>query len=98
MARTKLARIVARLRKEYGRVEPPPVANAFELVLWEKIAYLATDERRFAAFEELRKRVGLTPDAIINAEPAVLREIAAIGGRVAIEDRARRMQDAAALV
>jgi endonuclease-3 len=94
----KLQRVVAQLRKEYGRLSPPPVKSAFELVLWEKVAYLATDERRRTAFEALRKRVGLTPDAIINADPAVLREIATLGGQVGAEERATRMQDAAALV
>lgn len=67
-------------------------------MLWEKVAYLAPDERRLAAFELLRERVGLTPQAILAATPSVLREIAAAGGKVGIEERARRMQDAAALV
>jgi len=94
----KLHRIVARLRKAYGRSVPPPAVTAFELVLWETVAYLATDERRARAFEALRTRVGLTPQAIIKADPAVLSEIAAIGGAVAVEDRARHMHDAAAYV
>ena len=95
---TKLARIVAGLRAHYGRVAPPPASNAFELVLWEKVAYLATDERRAQAFAALRQRVGLTPRAILDADPAVLREIAAMGGGVAIAERAAHMCDAANLV
>jgi endonuclease III len=97
-SRIKLRRIVALLRKEYGPAAPPPVSTAFELVLWEKVAYLATDERRALAFKALRKRVGTTPQAIIDADPTLLREIAAIGGGIEIEARARRMQDAAAFV
>jgi len=93
-----LHRVVDRLTAEYGRPEPPPADSAFALVLWEKVAYLAPDERRLAAFELLRERVGLTPQAILAATPSVLREIAAAGGKVGIEERARRMQDAAALV
>src|SRR4249920_645820 len=95
---TKLKRIVDGLRRQYGDVAPPPPANAFEHVLWEKVAYLATDTRRATAFEALRSRVGLTPQAIVAAHPAVLREIAAMGGSVAIDDRVRHMQDAAAMV
>ncbi|HXT17166.1 MAG TPA: hypothetical protein VN706_16130 [Gemmatimonadaceae bacterium] len=94
----RLHRVVDRLTAEYGRPEPPPADSAFALVLWEKVAYLAPDERRLAAFELLRERVGLTPQAILAATPSVLREIAAAGGKVGIEERARRMQDAAALV
>jgi endonuclease III len=95
---TKLKRVVQSLRAQHGPVAVPPPANAFEQVLWEKVAYLATDDRRAAAFEALRSRVGLTPEAILAARPAVLREVAAMGGSVAIDDRVRHMQDAAALV
>src|SRR6478609_160418 len=95
---TKLKRIVEGLRRQHGHVAPPPPANAFEHVLWEKVAYLATDARRASAFEALRSRVGLTPQAILAASPALLRQIAAVGGSVAVDDRVRHMQDAAALV
>lgn len=63
----KLQRIVAQLRDAYGPVAPPPADSAFALVLWEKVAYLATDEKRAAAFSALKKRVGLTPRAILDA-------------------------------
>lgn len=94
----RLERIVESLRGQHGPPSPPPADSAFALVLWEKVAYLAPDERRAAAFALLRDRVGLTPQAILGAEPRVLREIAAVGGKVGVEERARRMQDAAALV
>lgn len=95
---SKLTRIVAALRAAYGSVAPPPARTAFELVLWEKVAYLADDERRARAFEALRRRVGLTPQAILSAPMAELREIAAIGGPVGVLERAQRMRDAAELV
>ena len=94
----RLQRVVARLLEQHGRPAPPPADTAFGLVLWEKVAYLAPDERRAQAFELLRKRVGLTPEAILASKPSVLREIAAVGGRVEIDKRARNMQVAAALV
>jgi endonuclease III len=95
---TKLQRVVQLLRKQHGPVEPPPPTNAFEHILWEKVAYLATDDRRARAFDALRSQVGLTPEAILAARPAVLRKIAAMGGGVAVDDRVGHMQDAAALV
>src|SRR5258708_35285427 len=78
--KSKLAQIVDRLRAHYGPQSPPPARSAFELILWEKVAYLADDEKRAAAFQALRKRIGLTPKAILAADPSELREIAALGG------------------
>ena len=97
-APSKLARIVSALRRNYGDAKGPPAKTAFELVLWEKVAYLATDERRAKAFKILRRRIGLTPNAILRAEPELLREIFAEGGKVAVNDRVKHTQDAAALV
>ena len=94
----RLRRVVARLLEQHGRQSPPPADTAFALVLWEKVAYLAPDERRAKAFEMLRKRVGLTPLAILAAQPSILREIAGAGGKVEIEKRVQNMQVAAALV
>ena len=94
----RLQRVVARLLDQHGRQPAPPADTAFALVLWEKVAYLAPDERRAEAFEMLRQRVGLTPQAILAAKPSVLREITAAGGKVESEQRAQNMQVAAAMV
>jgi endonuclease III len=96
--RSKLSRIVEALRRHYGRVAPPPARNAFALVLWEKVAYLADDATRLAAFRALEARVGLAPHDVLAADPELLREIAALGGKVGIVERAQRMRDAAELV
>jgi len=98
MRHNRLHRLVARLLDQHGPQKPPPADTAFALVLWEKVAYLAPDARRAEAFEMLRKGVGLTPQAILAAKPSLLREIAAVGGKVEIENRARNMQVAAAIV
>ena len=95
---SRLSRIVAALRQHYGRVAPPPAKTAFALVLWEKVAYLADDATRLTAFRALEQRVGLTPGDIVSADPDLLREIAALGGKVGVVERARRMRDAAELV
>ena len=95
---SNLSRVVDGLRRHYGRVAPPPAKGAFALVLWEKVAYLADDATRRTAFRALEQRVGLTPRAILAADPELLREIAELGGKVGIVERAQRMRDAAELV
>lgn len=81
----RLPRLLDTLRQQHGPLSPPPAHNAFELVLWEKVAYLASDERRAAVFAQLRSRVGLTPDAILAANRTTIIEILAQGGMSAVE-------------
>jgi len=71
--------VTARLQSSYGRPKPPK-SDPLELILWENVAYLLTDQKREAAFETLRDRVGLTPKAILAAPQATLLEIAKMGG------------------
>jgi endonuclease-3 len=71
--------VIQRLQATYGRPKPPK-SDPFELILWENVVYLLSDERREAAFEALRERVGLTPKAILGAPQATLLEIAKMGG------------------
>jgi len=80
--------LIQKLRKFYGPVAAPPAKTAFALVLWEKVAYLATDAKRAAALASLSERIGLTPEKILAAKPATLTEIATLGG--AVEARGRR--------
>lgn len=94
----KLARIVSALKESYGPVAPPPAPSAFAVVLWEKVAYLAPDAKRVAAFRALEKHVGLTPQAILAAKRNDLEAICALGGAVGVAERARSMHDSAALV
>jgi endonuclease-3 len=67
------------LRKLYGRPGPEPARGPFELLLYENVAYLANDARRDEAFRLLRERVGLSPEKILAAAPATLREAASRG-------------------
>lgn len=67
------------LQSTFGRPKPPK-SDPFELILWENVAYLLSDERREAAFEALCQRVGRTPKAILGAPQATLLEIAKMGG------------------
>jgi len=97
-AKPRLQRVVSELAEFHGAQEAPAGKNAFELILWEKVAYLADDERRTRAFAALKRKVGTSPAAVANAKMSTLREVAAIGGAVGVEERAQRMQDAAQLV
>jgi endonuclease-3 len=90
--------VIDALREAYGRIAPPPAPSAFALILWEKVAYLASDAKRGAAFRALESRVGLTPEAILSADRGQLEAICELGGAVAFRDRARSMQESAALV
>ena len=67
------------------------------MVLWEQVAYLASDEKRSKAFEALRSRIGTSAVTIAGAGKAALVEIAALGGIFA-ELRAERIQESAAMV
>ena len=72
--------------------------DPFALVLWEQVAYLATDATRAEAFAALTRRVGLTPDAILDAPVATLETVCRIGGPIAFGDRAERMRTSARMV
>jgi len=96
--KSKLQLTVSALTDFHGAQEVPAAKNAFELILWEKVAYLADDETRARAFATLKQRVGTSPSAVASAKISVLREVAATGGAVGVEERAQRMQDAARLV
>lgn len=71
--------IVHRLESLYGRPKAK-VTDPWEMILWENVAYLQTDERREECFEALRERVGLKPEQILAAPDATLLEIAKMGG------------------
>lgn len=93
--RFALPRIVKQLQARYGKPRPLPAKSAFELILWENVAYLANDARRAQAFRDLKARVGTTPEAIAQAPEAVLVEIA--GGGILPEQQAGKLRVAAAL-
>jgi endonuclease III len=95
----KFAAVLRALKKHYGAPEPLPTKDPFELILWENVAYLAPPARRRAAFELLRRQVGLRPGDILAASQAVLERVTAHGilkarfadklracARIAIED------------
>ena len=90
--------LIRRLAEHFGPPPAPFVTEPFAQVLWEQVAYLATEARRREAFEALRTRVGLEPAAIAKARPATLTAIARVGGSIAPDVRAARMQRSAEMV
>lgn len=73
------AKLIDRLADFYGEPEPPAVTEPFAMVLWENVAYLASDAKRAEAFAELQDTVGLAPGDIRKAKDSVLLAIARKG-------------------
>src|SRR5215831_8924888 len=71
--------LVARLYHHYGSPPPPPSTDPLELIIWENIAYLASDERRAEAFATLKQAIGLRPEQILAAEHSALAAICKAG-------------------
>jgi endonuclease III len=90
----RLPRLVRSLKSHYGKIAPPPATDAFQLVAWEKVAYLATDERRAVTFQRLAREIGLTPRAVLAASRSELVDVLASGGINAAE-RASNLIEAA---
>jgi endonuclease-3 len=91
------SRVIAALEQHYGRPKPPLARGPFELILYENIAYLVSEDRREKAFRELRARIGTRPEDILVASLEELAAITALGG-IFPELRARRLQESARLV
>lgn len=77
---TALSKILDALEKESGAPIAAEPKGPLAQVLYENVAYLASDEKRAAAFDALRKRVGLDAKKILAAPPSRLREATALGG------------------
>jgi len=74
-----LSKLVDRLHQHYGAPAPPPSTDPLELIIWENIAYLASDERRAAAFAALKRDIGTRPEQILAAKHAALAGIGKAG-------------------
>ena len=62
-ATVTFSKLVDKLQQHYGSPAPPPSTDPLELIIWENIAYLASDERRAAAFAALKRDIGTRPGA-----------------------------------
>jgi endonuclease III len=73
------SRLIDLLAQHYGKPAPPDVIEPFAMILWENVAYLASDTRRASAFAELRAKTGLTPAGVRKAKDSTLLAIAGKG-------------------
>jgi endonuclease III len=89
-----LSKLIARLAKFYGKPNPPITTDPFELILFESVAYLVTDERREEAFKLLRKTVGTKPHEILAASNDALLRVTELGG-MQPDKRAARLREIA---
>jgi endonuclease III len=79
MASIALSKLVDRLQKHYGAPAPPPSTDPLELIIWENIAYLASDKRRAEAFATLKQTIGTRPEQILAAKHSALAAIGKAG-------------------
>jgi len=66
-SRPKLKETVAALEKLYGKPAPFPSSDPWELILRENASYLVDDATREEVFRSLKARVGVSPEAILDA-------------------------------
>ena len=75
MTRISLPLVVEQLEAHFGKQKPPKLDGPWEMILWENVAYLANDERRQAAFQTLKKRIGTEPTQVLSASDEALLEV-----------------------
>ena len=90
-----LQKIISQLSAHYGPPRPPISTDPFELILFENVAYLVSDERREAAFNLLRQtsRDRDRTNCLAAPNDALLR-VATLGG-MQPERRAARLREIA---
>jgi len=93
-AEPTLTTVIKALASRHGVPPRPTPKSAWDMIVWENVAYLTTDAKREAAFKELRRRIGLDPARILAAPPEQLREVC--GGAAGLAARcAEKLRDAA---
>jgi len=73
------SKLVDQLQQHYGSPAPPPSTDPLELVIWENIAYLASDKRRAEAFATLKQTIGTRPKQILATKHSALAAIGKAG-------------------
>jgi endonuclease-3 len=88
-----LAVILDVLTETYGEPASPPARSLFDLVLFENIAYLASDARREQAFKLLQTGIGTRPERILATPEAAL--VAVAGRGILPEHQASKLKEIA---
>lgn len=87
---TRLDGLIARLKKFYGALPPPP-RDPFQLFVWEVLSVHSTPRKRDAALEALKRIRALTPDAMWRVPQKKLEESVALAGPY-LEQRLRALR------
>ena len=75
-----LADVHRALEKQHGGVGQKGAADPWELLLWENVADLVSDDRRAQAFRSLEREIGLAPEKILATDRTRLAGVIADGG------------------
>jgi endonuclease-3 len=88
-----LPEVLDHLAALYGEPTLPAARPIFELVVWDNVVYLVDDAARTRAFATLQERVGIEPEALLNASDAELES--ATGHGILAENQASKLRDIA---
>ena len=97
MSLPRFQQIISKLEKRHGRPPPPKITDPLEIILFENVAYLVSDDQREKAFNALRDQIGLKPTDILSAPYVKILEVARMGG-MRPEDRVEKLQLIARIV
>jgi len=73
------SKLIDKLQQHYGPPATLPSNDPLELIIWENIVYLATDNRRAEAFAILKQTIGTRHEQILNAQHSALASIGKAG-------------------
>ena len=94
---SKLAHLLNRLEKFYGKPKRPHPTDPYEMILYINSGYPATDTSCSKAFDALKRSIGLRVDDILAVPKGKLTKIMKLGG-IFPELRAERLKEIAAVV
>src|SRR5579871_2878687 len=98
MAVVPLLKVLAALKKRYGKPKPHPAGrDPLGILVWEMVAYLGGAAVRDDVFKQLRTQIGLDPQALLDAPLGTITELCRAGGPVAPLHRAKCIQICAAI-
>jgi endonuclease-3 len=72
---TKLQTILKGLESAYGQPTSPNLCDPLEIILFENVVYLVSDEKREEAFAALREKIGTNPTSILAASYDTLAKV-----------------------
>ncbi len=73
------SKLVDTLQLRYRRPAERPMTDPLDFIIWENVAYLASDERRAQAFATLKRSVGTRPEQILGAKHSALAAVGKAG-------------------